>query len=93
MMIVLVYLFWRTDARLRPGRLLGTGLTIYGTARFLLEFVRQPDAGLDHLWWGLTMGQTLSLPMILVGVIILVRSTRDSSLAGPDLAQTVSPPG
>ena len=93
MMAVLLYLFWRTDARLRPGRLLGTGLTIYGTARFLLEFVRQPDAGLEHLWWGLTMGQTLSLPMILVGVIILVRSTRDSSLAGPDLAQTVSPPG
>ena len=78
MMIVLVYLFWRTDARLRPGRLLGTGLTIYGTARFLLEYVRQPDAGLDHLWWGLTMGQTLSLPMILAGLVILLRSARDS---------------
>ena len=78
MMIVLLYLFWRTDARLRPGRLLGTGLTIYGTARFLLEYVRQPDAGLDHLWWGLTMGQTLSLPMILAGLVILLRSARDS---------------
>ncbi|WP_446740812.1 prolipoprotein diacylglyceryl transferase family protein [Sphingomonas sp. CFBP 13728] len=55
-MIVLAYLFWRTDARFCPGRLLGTGLILYGTARFLLEFVRQPDAGLDHLWWGLTMG-------------------------------------
>lgn len=73
-MIVLVYLFWRTDARLRPGRLLGTGLSMYGAARFLLEFLRQPDAGLEHLWWGLTMGQTLSLPMIAVGLWLLVRS-------------------
>ena len=31
-MVVLVYLFWRTDARLRPGRLTGTGLVMYGTA-------------------------------------------------------------
>lgn len=74
MMVVLVYLFWRTDARRRPGRLLGTGLTIYGCARFTLEFVRQPDAGLEHLSWGLTMGQTLSLPMILAGLFFLIRS-------------------
>ncbi|MDB5705747.1 MAG: prolipoprotein diacylglyceryl transferase [Sphingomonas bacterium] len=73
-MAVLGFLFWRTDARLRPGRLLGTGLLLYGTARFLLEFVRQPDAGLEHLPWGLTMGQTLSAPMILAGLWFLVRS-------------------
>ncbi|MES3055334.1 prolipoprotein diacylglyceryl transferase [Sphingomonas faeni] len=79
-MIVLAYLFWRTDARLRPGRLLGTGLTLYGTARFLLEFVRQPDAGLDHLWWGLTMGQTLSVPMIVAGIWFWGRSYTRSSV-------------
>lgn len=79
-MIVLAYLFWRTDARLRPGRLLGTGLILYGTARFLLEFVRQPDAGLDHLWWGLTMGQTLSVPMIVAGIWFLGRSYTRSSV-------------
>jgi phosphatidylglycerol:prolipoprotein diacylglycerol transferase len=72
-MLVLVYLFWRTDARLKPGRLLGTGLLIYGCARFALEFVRQPGAGLEHLWWGLTMGQTLSIPLILAGLYFLVR--------------------
>jgi len=36
--------------------------------------VRQPDAGLEHLSWGLTMGQTLSLPMILAGLFFLIRS-------------------
>ena len=79
-MVVLAYLFWRTDARLRPGRLLGTGLILYGSARFLLEFVRQPDAGLEHLWWGLTMGQTLSVPMIAAGLWFLARSEKNRSL-------------
>jgi phosphatidylglycerol:prolipoprotein diacylglycerol transferase len=75
-MLVLLYLFWRTDARLRPGRLLGAGLLIYGCARFVLEYFRQPDAGLEHLSWGLTMGQTLSIPLILGGLFFLFRSVR-----------------
>lgn len=77
MMAVLAFLFWRTDARYRPGRLLGTGLLIYGLARFSLELVRQPDRGLEHLAWGLTMGQTLSVPVVLAGIVFL-GSFRDS---------------
>jgi len=80
-MVVLAWLFWRTDARLRPGRLLGTGLTMYGCARFGMEYLRQPDAGLEHLSWGLTMGQTLSLPMILAGLFFLIRSLRTAPVA------------
>lgn len=79
--IVLFWLFWFTNARNRPGRLLGTGLLIYGTARFLLELVRQPDKGLEHLWWGLTMGQTLSLPIVAAGVYFAFRPLRER----PDL--------
>lgn len=41
----------------------------YGLFRFLVEFVRQPDAHLGFLWGGATMGQLLSLPMILFGVV------------------------
>lgn len=40
----------------------------YGLFRFLVEFVRQPDAHLGFLWGGATMGQLLSLPMILFGL-------------------------
>jgi len=40
----------------------------YGLLRFLVEFVRQPDAHLGFLWAGATMGQLLSLPMILFGL-------------------------
>ncbi len=40
----------------------------YGLFRFLVEFVRQPDAHLGFLWGGATMGQLLSLPMICFGL-------------------------
>lgn len=83
---ILAVLFWRTDARYRPGMLLGAFLTVYGTARFLVEFVREPDVQLGILPWGLSMGQTLSLPMILVGLYFILtaknRRVRIEPIAG-----------
>lgn len=70
-LIVLSYLFWKTDSRYFPGRLVGTGLVIYGVARFAMEYFREPDRGLENLSWGLTMGQTLSAPMIVAGIYLL----------------------
>lgn len=57
----------------RPrGTFLGLFLVLYGCFRFLIEFVREPDVQLGYLWGGwLTMGQVLSLPLILVGAIVL----------------------
>jgi phosphatidylglycerol:prolipoprotein diacylglycerol transferase len=72
--IILWFLFWRTDARYQPGRLVGTFILVYGLSRFLVEFVRQPDEGLENLSWGLTMGQTLTLPMIIGGVFLIATS-------------------
>lgn len=68
MMIILTYLFWRTDARYRPGFLFGVAAIIYGLSRFIVEFFRQPDEQLGTLSWGLTMGQTLTLPLLIAGV-------------------------
>jgi len=54
----------------------------YGVLRFLVEFVRQPDSQLGFLWGGATMGQLLSLPMIvvgLVGLITVLRSNQDAA--------------
>lgn len=53
----------------------------YGLFRFLVEFVRQPDAQLGFLWGGATMGQLLSLPMIVFGVagLFWVRRRGESS--------------
>jgi phosphatidylglycerol:prolipoprotein diacylglycerol transferase len=80
----LFYLAWRKGWLKTPGRLLGLFLAGYAAARFVVEFVRQPDPqfisegnplGLAfHIGgYGLTMGQTLSLPMLAVGLWFLLR--------------------
>jgi phosphatidylglycerol:prolipoprotein diacylglycerol transferase len=73
---ILWFLFWRTDARYQPGKLVGAFLLVYGLSRFLVELVRQPDSGLEHLPWGLTMGQTLTVPMILGGAWLIATAKR-----------------
>ena len=62
----------------RPrGTFLGAFLVMYGTFRFLVEFVREPDAQLGYLRGGwLTMGQLLSVPLVLVGVGVLAYAIR-----------------
>jgi len=69
--LILWFLFWKTDARYQPGKLVGTFILVYGIARFLVELVRQPDQGLENLPWGLTMGQTLTVPMVLGGIYLV----------------------
>lgn len=84
---VLTWLIWRRGWLKWPGRVAGLFFAGYGLARFLVEFVRQPDAqfisegnplGLAlHLGgYGLTMGQILSLPMIAAGIWFIGRARR-----------------
>jgi phosphatidylglycerol---prolipoprotein diacylglyceryl transferase len=68
---ILWWLFWRTDARYQPGKLVGVFILGYGLIRAALEMVRNPDAGLENLPWGLTMGQTLCVPMIAGGLYLI----------------------
>ena len=88
---LLLVLAFGTRALRRPGLMLGTFLAGYGLSRFIVEFFRQPDAqfvsegnplGLAfHIsGWGLTMGQILSLPMILIGLAFLLRARRRHSV-------------
>jgi phosphatidylglycerol:prolipoprotein diacylglycerol transferase len=85
---ILVWLAWRRGAFKTPGLIMGTFLAGYGIARFMVEFVRQPDAqfisegnplGLALLTggYGLTMGQLLCLPMIAVGLFFILRARRN----------------
>ncbi|HEV2079189.1 MAG TPA: prolipoprotein diacylglyceryl transferase [Allosphingosinicella sp.] len=84
--IILWYAFWKTDARYQPGKLVGIFILGYGIARFLVELVRQPDRGLESLPWGLSMGQTLTVPMILGGIYLIAtakgRRQRVEPIAG-----------
>lgn len=72
LLVILLLLFWKTDARYRPGLLVGVFTLGMGIARFVNEFFREPDAQLADfaLRTGLSMGQWLSIPLILIGLIV-----------------------
>jgi len=72
-----VLLWWFTQKKRPVGSVSGLFLIGYGVSRFLVEFVREPDAQLGYLAFGwVTMGQVLSLPMILAGLGLLKWSYR-----------------
>jgi phosphatidylglycerol:prolipoprotein diacylglycerol transferase len=66
----------RMGALKRPGTILGSFIAIYGIARIVGEFFREPDPQLGFLWGGLTMGMLLSIPMIIAGTIIVIMAWR-----------------
>jgi phosphatidylglycerol:prolipoprotein diacylglycerol transferase len=76
MMIIMLLLFWKTSARFRPGLLGGTFAAGLGLCRFVAEYFREPDAQLSEFAarTGLSMGQWLTIPLVLVGLIFLVRA-------------------
>ncbi len=78
---VLLFVILFALSRKRPprprGTFIGVFLVVYGICRFLIEFVRQPDAQLGYLFGGwVTMGQVLSVPLIAAGIIVLVWAVR-----------------
>ena len=87
---ILWFLFWKTQARYQPGKLVGAFLFFYGLFRFAVEFVREPDSQLVELAadTGLHMGQWLSVPMILGGLYLMWtangRRHRIEPIAGPE---------
>ncbi|MFH0301786.1 prolipoprotein diacylglyceryl transferase [Bradyrhizobium sp. 31Argb] len=66
----------RMGALKRPGLVLGSFILIYGIARIIGEHFREPDPQLGFLWGGLTMGMLLSVPMVIVGIIMVVMAWR-----------------
>ena len=71
--VILWWMFWKTQARYEPGKLVGAVTFFYGLFRFLIEFGREPDAQLVGFAnsTGLHMGQWLSLPMIILGAWLM----------------------
>jgi phosphatidylglycerol:prolipoprotein diacylglycerol transferase len=82
---VLIYAAYRTNSLKKPGAMTGLFFAGYGIARSIVELFRQPDAQFQSVEnplgyvlqigsAGLTMGQILSIPMILVGLFLIFRS-------------------
>ena len=82
---LLFFFFWRTNARYQPGKLTGLFLLGYGTARFVVEFFREPDSQFAGTFFATTihMGQVLCLPMIAGGLYLI--------LTAPGRRQRVEP--
>ncbi|WP_211276767.1 prolipoprotein diacylglyceryl transferase [Erythrobacter tepidarius] len=83
LLIVMMLLFWKTRARYRPGLLAGIFTLGIGISRFVNEFFRQPDAQLADFAarTGLSMGQWLTIPLILTGLIVVLYALRQKPLA------------
>lgn len=82
--LVMSWLVWRKGWLKTPGRMVGLFLLGYGSARWIVEYFRQPDAqftsadnpiGYIYMFanTGVTMGQLLSLPMIFIGLWMVLK--------------------
>jgi phosphatidylglycerol:prolipoprotein diacylglycerol transferase len=72
--LLMIVLFQRDALRARFGLLTGVFLCGYALARITGEFFREPDAFLGFLAFGATMGQLLSIPMLLAGIWLILRA-------------------
>lgn len=80
---IIMFLLARRGAYSRPFYLTGIFACGYGLSRWLVEYVREPDAHIGVLVQfsgvGLTMGQLLSLPMIVIGAYLILRNRKPST--------------
>ena len=75
--VLFVMLWWLSRRPRQRGLISGLFLVLYGAFRFAVEFVRLPDPQLGFIAFGwLTMGQLLTLPMLIAGLALVVWSMR-----------------
>ena len=75
--LLLFAVLWTLTAKPRPrGFASGVFLIGYGSCRFITEFFREPDSGIFGHSYAISMGQWLSLPMILLGIALLASTLR-----------------
>ncbi|QTP58186.1 prolipoprotein diacylglyceryl transferase [Billgrantia antri] len=75
--VLFVMLWWLSRRPRQRGLISGLFLVLYGAFRFTVEFVRLPDPHLGFVAFGwLTMGQLLTLPMLIAGLALVVWSMR-----------------
>jgi phosphatidylglycerol:prolipoprotein diacylglycerol transferase len=80
---IMLVLYFATRLRERRGSLTAVFVGGYAAARFVVEFFRQPDAHLGFLLAGATMGQLLSIPLLLFAVGLWIHAGRRSRAAAP----------
>ena len=76
---LLMWMYWKKGAQRRPGLIFGVFLTILFTARFLIEFVKNPQEEFERDML-LNMGQLLSIPFILLGIGLIIYAMKHKAL-------------
>ena len=71
--ILLLFISTKTQ---KHGVLSGSFLLSYGLIRFFVEYFRQPDSHMGFVTLQLSMGQLLSIPMVIIGLVLLTKSLR-----------------
>ncbi|MEP3211225.1 MAG: prolipoprotein diacylglyceryl transferase [Maribacter sp.] len=82
MFVILYYIYWKTDKRNKSGFLFGTFLVLLWGIRFLIEFVKETQNDLDQSILtdiGLTIGQLLSVPFVIIGLYFMFRPTKSAA--------------
>ena len=79
--LLFIILWWFSGKQRKTGQVSGLFLIGYGVLRFIVEYTREPDYFLGLFWGLLSMGQLLSLPMILAGLTLFILSQDKSSHA------------
>lgn len=72
--LILISLYKFTNLKNRIGCLSGLFLALYGSFRIIIENFREPDSQIGFLFANITMGQFLSLPIIIFGLLIIFKS-------------------
>ena len=75
-LVLFILLMFVSAKNNKHGVISGTFLLAYGLIRFFIEYFRQPDSHMGFVALQLSMGQLLSIPMVLVGLILLRKSLR-----------------
>lgn len=79
-LVIFFVLYWYSREPRPRGAVSGLFLVLYACFRFLVEFVREPDKGIELIMGWMTRGQVLSLPLFILGISLLVIAY--SSVAG-----------
>lgn len=74
--VLLGIMWWLSRRRRGDGELVGWMVLLYGVFRIFVEFFREPDAQLGFLPGHLTMGQVLSVPMLVAGVWLILHARK-----------------
>lgn len=73
--VVVNHMYWKTEAKSKMGLITGVFFMMVFTARFLIEFIKEDQEAFEAAMT-LNMGQWLSIPFVLIGLLLVINATR-----------------